>query len=179
MRREIARVGVEVDHHLAARGGERAPHRVALAEHRPELGDAARTPGEPPRRCARGDLCRAVLRRGVDDEDLVDQRRERLEPLDDRAPIVSATSRAGSTTVTGSRLRSSSSSQREIRVMEGPDQLTRTIAVREPAPTTYPWEAVLEPGRDEQLVATARERAQAGLAEPIPDDLHPAAAARG
>ena len=41
-------------------------------------------------------------------------------------------------------------------------------------PTTYPWEAVLEPGRDEELVASSRERAQAGLAEPIPDDLHPA-----
>ncbi len=41
-------------------------------------------------------------------------------------------------------------------------------------PTSYPWEAVLEPGRDEELVATSREREQAGLAEPIPDDLHPA-----
>ncbi len=41
-------------------------------------------------------------------------------------------------------------------------------------PTSYPWEAVLEPGRDEELVATSRERAQAGLSEPIPDDLHPA-----
>jgi DEAD/DEAH box helicase domain-containing protein len=42
------------------------------------------------------------------------------------------------------------------------------------APITYPWEAVLEPGRDEELVASSREREQAGLAEPIPDDLHPA-----
>jgi DEAD/DEAH box helicase domain-containing protein len=33
---------------------------------------------------------------------------------------------------------------------------------------------VLEPGRDEELVATSREREQAGLTEPIPDDLHPA-----
>ena len=41
-------------------------------------------------------------------------------------------------------------------------------------PTSYPWEAVLEPGRDEELVATSREREQAGLSEPIPDDLHPA-----
>ena len=40
--------------------------------------------------------------------------------------------------------------------------------------TSYPWEAVLETGRDEELVATSRERPQAGLAEPIPDDLHPA-----
>ena len=42
------------------------------------------------------------------------------------------------------------------------------------APTTYPWEAVLDPGREEELVATAREREQAGLPEPIPEDLHPA-----
>ena len=42
------------------------------------------------------------------------------------------------------------------------------------APTTYPWEAVLDPGREEELVATAREREQAGLPEPIPADLHPA-----
>jgi DEAD/DEAH box helicase domain-containing protein len=42
------------------------------------------------------------------------------------------------------------------------------------AQTSYPWDAVLEPGRDEELVASSREREQAGLAEPIPDDLHPA-----
>jgi DEAD/DEAH box helicase domain-containing protein len=42
------------------------------------------------------------------------------------------------------------------------------------AQTSYPWDAVLDPGREEELVATAREREQAGLAEPIPDDLHPA-----
>jgi DEAD/DEAH box helicase domain-containing protein len=40
--------------------------------------------------------------------------------------------------------------------------------------TSYPWGPVLETGRDEELVATSRERPQAGLAEPIPDDLHPA-----
>ena len=40
--------------------------------------------------------------------------------------------------------------------------------------TSYPWEAVLETGRDEELVATSIERPQAGLAEPLPDDLHPA-----
>ncbi len=40
--------------------------------------------------------------------------------------------------------------------------------------TSYPWEAVLEAGRDEELVATSSERAQTGLAEPVPDDLHPA-----
>ena len=42
------------------------------------------------------------------------------------------------------------------------------------AQTSYPWDAVLDPGREEELVATARDREQAGLAEPIPDDLHPA-----
>ena len=35
-------------------------------------------------------------------------------------------------------------------------------------PTSYPWEAVLETGRDEELVATSREREQSGLAEPSP-----------
>ena len=38
----------------------------------------------------------------------------------------------------------------------------------------YPWEAVLETGRGEELVAATRERAQAGLPEPVPGDLHPA-----
>jgi DEAD/DEAH box helicase domain-containing protein len=38
--------------------------------------------------------------------------------------------------------------------------------------TSYPWDAVLDSGRDEELVATSSERAQAGLAEPLPDDLH-------
>jgi DEAD/DEAH box helicase domain-containing protein len=33
---------------------------------------------------------------------------------------------------------------------------------------------VLDPGREEELVATSREREQAGLPEPIPEDLHPA-----
>ena len=38
---------------------------------------------------------------------------------------------------------------------------------------SYPWEPVLEAGRDEELVASSREREQAGLSEPIPDHLHP------
>ena len=40
--------------------------------------------------------------------------------------------------------------------------------------SSFPWDAVLEAGHDEELVATSRERDQAGLAEPVPDDLHPA-----
>ena len=53
----------------------------------------------------------------------------------------------------------------------GPSVLWQSVArVR----TSYPWDPVLETGRDEELVATSRERPQAGLAEPIPDDLHPA-----
>ena len=59
-------------------------------------------------------------------------------------------------------------------MVEAPDQVPRTIAAVPRTPTSYPWEAVLEPGRDEELVATSREREQAGLTEPIPDDLHPA-----
>ncbi|MBN1528090.1 MAG: DEAD/DEAH box helicase [Thermoleophilaceae bacterium] len=42
------------------------------------------------------------------------------------------------------------------------------------APTTHPWEPVLEKGRDEELVRTAREGALAGSSTPVPDDLHPA-----
>src|SRR4029079_12238338 len=40
--------------------------------------------------------------------------------------------------------------------------------------TSYPWEPVLEPGREEEVVATSREREQAGLGEAISDELHPA-----
>ena len=89
-------------------------------------------------------------------------------------PIVSATSRVGSTTVTGSRLRSSSSSRgnsewwwRRIK----PRVLWQSVSS---APTTYAWEPVLEKGRDEELVRTAREGALAGSRTPVPDDLHPA-----
>jgi DEAD/DEAH box helicase domain-containing protein len=41
---------------------------------------------------------------------------------------------------------------------------------------SYPWDGVLEKGRDGELVATSREREQAALVEPLPDDLHPALA---
>ena len=58
--------------------------------------------------------------------------------------------------------------------MEAPYQRTRTIAPVSRTRTEYPWDPVLEPGRDEELVATAREREQAGLAEPIPEELSPA-----
>ena len=37
-----------------------------------------------------------------------------------------------------------------------------------------PWEALLERGEGEQLVARSRERAQAALTEPLPEELHPA-----
>ncbi len=36
-----------------------------------------------------------------------------------------------------------------------------------------PWEALLERGEGEQLVARSRERAQAALTEPLPEELHP------
>ena len=39
---------------------------------------------------------------------------------------------------------------------------------------SYPWDPVLDAGRDEELVASSREREQAEVAEPIPGDLHPA-----
>ena len=41
-------------------------------------------------------------------------------------------------------------------------------------PTSYPWDPVLETGRGEELVTTAREGARRGAETPVPDDLHPA-----
>jgi DEAD/DEAH box helicase domain-containing protein len=40
--------------------------------------------------------------------------------------------------------------------------------------TDFPWTEVLESGREEELVATATERAQRGVTTPVPDDVHPA-----
>jgi DEAD/DEAH box helicase domain-containing protein len=42
--------------------------------------------------------------------------------------------------------------------------------------TSYPWETVLETGRGEQLVTTAREGARPGIPAALPDDLHPSLA---
>jgi DEAD/DEAH box helicase domain-containing protein len=38
--------------------------------------------------------------------------------------------------------------------------------------TKLPWEAILDAGRDEQLVATEREAARPAERGPLPDDLH-------
>jgi len=38
----------------------------------------------------------------------------------------------------------------------------------------FPWDAVLEAGRDDQLVATRHEGAGPGVTAPVPDELHPA-----
>ncbi len=99
----------------------------------------------------------------------------RLRRLSTICPTVSATSRAGSTTVTGSRLSSSRRGEVELGVVKAPNQPTPYYRSgdAEPRPRTR-GQTVLEPGREEELVATSREREQAGLAEPIPDDLHPA-----
>src|SRR5215204_1929382 len=88
--------------------------------------------------------------------------------------MVSATSRVGSTTVMVSRFCSSSRSRAYCEWWK--DRINACVLSQSVsrAPTTYPWESVLEPGKDEELVASSREREQAGLAEPIPDDLHPA-----
>ncbi|HYI35194.1 MAG TPA: DEAD/DEAH box helicase, partial [Thermoleophilaceae bacterium] len=40
-------------------------------------------------------------------------------------------------------------------------------------PETPPWEAILERGEGEQLVARSKERHQDALVEPMPDQLHP------
>src|SRR5215207_9315687 len=88
--------------------------------------------------------------------------------------MVSATSRVGSTTVMVSRFCSSSRSRAYCEWWK--DRINSRVLSQSVsrAPTIYPWESVLEPGRDEELVASSREREQAGLAEPLPDDLHPA-----
>ena len=40
-------------------------------------------------------------------------------------------------------------------------------------PETPPWEAILERGEGEQLVARSTRRPQDALVEPMPDGLHP------
>ena len=40
--------------------------------------------------------------------------------------------------------------------------------------TDFPWQPVLEEGRDEQLVATGREGERKGVSTPVPQELHPA-----
>jgi DEAD/DEAH box helicase domain-containing protein len=40
--------------------------------------------------------------------------------------------------------------------------------------TSYPWEALLETGGEEELVRRAREDARRGIGAPLPDDLNPA-----
>ncbi len=77
-------------------------------------------------------------------------------------PIVSATSRVGSTTVTGSRLRSRSSSGGNCEWWKGrikPFVLWQAVSQVQ---AQYPWEAVLETAAEGEVVATVRERAQDG-----------------
>src|SRR4051812_14990888 len=90
--------------------------------------------------------------------------------------IVSATSRAGSTTVTLSRLCSRSSSRGNSRWSKVLIIPPRTLGTMPSVDTKMPWESVLEAGRDEQLVASAREGAVPGVTTPLPDGLHPALA---
>ena len=174
MRREVARVGVEVDDELARGDGERAPHRVALAEHRPELGQqlgllvhvgAQRRRRSRPCRPRRRRRPRAPGRSGRSS----DSSRSTI------GPIVSATSRVGRTTVTGSRLRSRSSSSGKLRVVEGADQAARTMASREPSPARDPLgRRARDRGRGRaRRDRRARRRARASTT-PLPDDLHPA-----
>jgi DEAD/DEAH box helicase domain-containing protein len=40
--------------------------------------------------------------------------------------------------------------------------------------TSYPWEAILETGGEEELVRRAHEEPRPGVATPVPDHLHPA-----
>ena len=169
-----ARVRVQVDHQLAARDRQRAPHGVALAEHRPEIGEqlgllvdlgAARRGHLGASRRATRHRRRAPGRSAAQGSAAAPRSR----------PTVSATSRAGSTTVTVSRFSSSSRSSAVLRVMEGPDQLTRTIAVRESCPDHLPLGSRARAGpRRGARGHVSRARAGRASPEPIPDDLHPA-----
>src|SRR3954451_17771479 len=89
-------------------------------------------------------------------------------------PIVSATSRAGRTTVTVSRLRSrrtSSGKSRWSKVLIIP---ARTLGPMAPVDTKLRWQPVLESAAEGQLVASSREGAVKGVATPLPHGLHPA-----
>ena len=58
--------------------------------------------------------------------------------------------------------------------MKGADQAR---VLWQPVPAVrlpFPWDAVLEAGRDDQLVATRHEGAGPGVTAPVPDELHPA-----
>jgi DEAD/DEAH box helicase domain-containing protein len=43
-----------------------------------------------------------------------------------------------------------------------------------PVQAPYPWESVLETAGEGEVVSSSRERPQAGVAVPVPEDLHPA-----
>ena len=127
--REAARVRVQVGDQLAASHRQRPPHGVALAERRARAPASARPPGAPRRRGARpARRCRPRRRRPPRAPGpRAPGSASRLSTI---GPIVSATSRVGSTTVTGSRLRSSSSSRGNSEWWWRPDQTARTMAVR-------------------------------------------------
>jgi DEAD/DEAH box helicase domain-containing protein len=58
-------------------------------------------------------------------------------------------------------------------VLKAPDQARVLWQSVSSVRTRLPWEALLESGRDEQLVREAREGARRGETVPIPDHLHP------
>ncbi len=121
-----------------------------------------------------GDLTAAVLGRRVHHQELVDQTSQALEALDDQPDRVRHLA-AGEHHRHGLPL----ALEQDLRAGTGrggrsgsPERLLSQAVAR--VLPSYPWEPVLDAGRDEELVASSREREQAGLAEPIPDDLHPA-----
>ena len=93
-------------------------------------------------------------------------------------PIVSATSRAGSTTVTVLSLLFEQPVHGVLRVMEGPDQLTRTIAVRESCPDQLPLGSRARAGA-RRGARRHRSRARAGRARGADPRRPPPGAARG
>jgi hypothetical protein len=136
MAREVAGVGVEVDHEIATRDRERAPHRVALAERLAEAGQQLgllMDLGTQPR----GQLRGAVLGSCVHDQDLVDEPVERLQPLDDLSDRVGHLA-CGQHDRDRAALPLPQQLEREQRVVEGADHLGRTMASRGPCSGVVP-----------------------------------------
>ncbi len=128
VRREAPRVRVQVGDQLAAGHRQGAPHGVALAERRPQLGHELRLlvglgAGLP------RELGGPVLRGRVHHEHLVHEAAQAQQALHDRGDRVRHLAR-GEHHRDGLPLALQQQLQGELRVMVEPDQAARTMAVR-------------------------------------------------
>ncbi len=184
VRRERFGVGVQEADQLAVERRQRAPHRVALAEHRPVRGHQLGLL-QHARAGALGDLGRAVRRGRVDHDDLVDRARlaQRHERRDDRPDRARALARR--------------QADRHARVALGRDALGGIQRMVEGAGSrpalggglrhrlyylnsvaldrrTEPWSALLDAAlEDGRLVREAREGPGRARLVDAPAELHP------